>query len=166
MVKFILSSIMSNTTLNLVAIFKTPKPCKNICYKFLISKLLANSFEFDAGIGPLNGWFFYGSLSPWTKYTMHIQHFDEMTNIVSHGEEQCVNVSCDSKITACTDFFFKIVPKVFDKYQIWPHYTVCLISIIYTFDYLVFRHDLSFATRRSHTVNILNSKIEILRFPI
>lgn len=111
MVKFILSSIMSNTTLNLVAIFKTPKPCKNICYKFLISKLLANSFEFDAGIGPLNGWFFYGSLSPWTKYTMHIQHFDEMTNIVSHGEEQCVNVSCDSKITACTVFSSKLCLK-------------------------------------------------------
>ena len=58
MVKFILGSIMSNTTLNLVAILKTAKPCKNFSYKFLISKLLANSFEFDASIGPLNGLFF------------------------------------------------------------------------------------------------------------
>jgi hypothetical protein len=35
MVKFILSSIMGNTTLNLVAILKTAKPCKHFSYKFL-----------------------------------------------------------------------------------------------------------------------------------
>jgi hypothetical protein len=59
------------------------------------------------------------AMIPLTDYFLHIQHFDEMTNNVSHGKEQCVNVSYDSKITSCTGFFFKIVPKVFDKYQIW-----------------------------------------------
>ena len=63
MVKFILGSIMSNTTLNLVAILKTAKPCKNFSYKFLISKLLANSF--DASIGPLNRLFFAYSTFWW-----------------------------------------------------------------------------------------------------